>query len=671
MSAPIGDAVFLDSYFINTRVYGVVVPPGQPPEFLATYEIQGDQGTLLIAVAIGPEGPAGADMFALTLINDTTDDPANLPQTLTNTPADIGKYWVIDDIDANNDIIGASLYVWYGTTFKRLTLGSPGPQGPVPIITPTIEVLDPKENASIATGGTPWEPTLQFNLPLPAGPQGPAAALALCPDVNMTGIQAGDVLGYTGSTTPGLLSPPSGVTITPFSTGGTLTAATYYYVITASNANGETTPSNEVSATVTGTTSRITLTWSPAGENNFAPTSYSIYRGTTTGGEHKLLTQVSGSTLTYTDTGANIQTVTLAGSPTGGTFTLSFGGQTTSALAYNASAATVQAALQALSSIGAGNATVTTAVSGSYAVTLTGTLASSAQLITATSSLVPASSSTLTYTGTADIQVVTLGSPTGGTFTLSFGGQTTSALAYNASAATVQTAFLSLSSVGSGNATVTGSAGGPYTVTFTGSLANITQSPITATSSLTPTSVIGISHATAPSPPSTSTATVNLPVWVPVSISQLSPSPYSMPESSFTAFSGISQAASIGSFAIPPQPFPWIPIVWGHIGAFGVELSPNPLQIGCEVLLGNPTSGDLVARGFGNSLGEVNIMPHYSSPSQQAVAVSPNNGTAVVPAYHPDPAQGTLYVNLYNDGEIGLYKFSPTDAQLFIMVVPV
>jgi hypothetical protein len=54
-----------------------------------------------------------------------------------------------------------------------------------------------------------------------------------------------------------------------------------------------------------------------------------------------------------------IQTVTITGGPTGGTFTLTFGGQTTAGIAYNASAATVQAALQALSSIGANKCIVT------------------------------------------------------------------------------------------------------------------------------------------------------------------------------------------------------------------------------------------------------------------------------------------------------------------------
>lgn len=71
--------------------------------------------------------------------------------------------------------------------------------------------------------------------------------------------------------------------------------------------------------------------------------------------------------------------------------------------------------------------------------------------------------------GTAAAYTVTLNNtPTGGTFTISVtaGGstQTTSALAFNAAAATVQTAVQALTNVGTG-LTVSGSAGGPYAVT--------------------------------------------------------------------------------------------------------------------------------------------------------------------------------------------------------------
>lgn len=53
------------------------------------------------------------------------------------------------------------------------------------------------------------------------------------------------------------------------------------------------------------------------------------------------------------------QTVTITGSPTGGTFTLTFSGQTTAAIAYNATAAAVQSALEALSNINVGDVACT------------------------------------------------------------------------------------------------------------------------------------------------------------------------------------------------------------------------------------------------------------------------------------------------------------------------
>lgn len=53
------------------------------------------------------------------------------------------------------------------------------------------------------------------------------------------------------------------------------------------------------------------------------------------------------------------QTVTITGTPTGGTFTLSFAGSTTSTIAYNAAASVVRAALEALDTVGAGNVAVT------------------------------------------------------------------------------------------------------------------------------------------------------------------------------------------------------------------------------------------------------------------------------------------------------------------------
>lgn len=54
---------------------------------------------------------------------------------------------------------------------------------------------------------------------------------------------------------------------------------------------------------------------------------------------------------------SEVQTLSITGTPTGGTFRLSFRGQKTGTIAYNAAASAVQAALQALGSVGGGNVT--------------------------------------------------------------------------------------------------------------------------------------------------------------------------------------------------------------------------------------------------------------------------------------------------------------------------
>lgn len=77
-----------------------------------------------------------------------------------------------------------------------------------------------------------------------------------------------------------------------------------------------------------------------------------------------------------------------------------------------------------------------------------------------------------TYVGTNETQTITVDA-TGGTFTLTFSGQTTAAIAEAATAAAVTTALEALSNVNAGDIVVTGSAGGPFTATFGGRYAGI------------------------------------------------------------------------------------------------------------------------------------------------------------------------------------------------------
>jgi hypothetical protein len=83
--------------------------------------------------------------------------------------------------------------------------------------------------------------------------------------------------------------------------GGTFAAATYFWKITGTNSNGETTASNEatVAIALNGTAS---LTWAalPAGT-----TGVRVYRGTVTNTEN-VLVAVLGAVVAYTDTGTSI-----------------------------------------------------------------------------------------------------------------------------------------------------------------------------------------------------------------------------------------------------------------------------------------------------------------------------------------------------------------------------
>ena len=193
-----------------------------------------------------------------------------------------------------------------------------------------------------------------------------------------------------------------------------------------------------------------------------------------------------------------IQRITASGSPSEGTFTLTYSGQTTSALDYDSTAAEVDTALEALSNIDAGDVTCSGGpLPGSVVdVTFTGNLAATnvdamtvdydglLRLVTTTTGGINASDELVTLT--TDVP------PGTGTFTLTFGGQTTANLNWNATAAQVQSKLAALSTIGDGNVSCTG---GPINsaavkVKFVGTLAKQDVGAITASSSMTQTSPV-------------------------------------------------------------------------------------------------------------------------------------------------------------------------------------
>lgn len=104
------------------------------------------------------------------------------------------------------------------------------------------------------------------------------------------------------------------------------------------------------------------------------------------------------------------------------------------------------------------------------------------------------------YAASANEQqtVTVTGGPTGGTFTLTFGGQTTAGIAFSPTAAAVQAALETLTSIEPGDVAVTGSTGGPFTATFKGRFAGQDVAAMTASgASLTGGTSPGVTIATA------------------------------------------------------------------------------------------------------------------------------------------------------------------------------
>lgn len=87
-----------------------------------------------------------------------------------------------------------------------------------------------------------------------------------------------------------------------------------------------------------------------------------------------------------------------------------------------------------------------------------------------------------------EVQTINLGSATAGTITITFAGQTTAAIAFNATASAVQTALEALSNIAPGDVTVTGGPlPGAITLTFGGAYAGVNVAQVT----VTPTGLTG------------------------------------------------------------------------------------------------------------------------------------------------------------------------------------
>lgn len=207
--------------------------------------------------------------------------------------------------------------------------------------------------------------------------------------------------------------------------------------------------------------------------------------------------------------------------PTAGTFTVTFGANTTSALAFNITSTALATSVNALASvISAGGVTITGNAGGPWTIVFNNTGAQTNLFAIGAGELVPVSlgitaKAVTGATGVQEVQVVTLvqspaalqntwtatygaivisrlqGGGTGlneiqritvpqgtyaGAYSIAFGAAGTASLAYNISASSLQTALAAVSTIGAGNVAVVQSSTVSWDVTFIGTLAGAAQS---------------------------------------------------------------------------------------------------------------------------------------------------------------------------------------------------
>ena len=163
----------------------------------------------------------------------------------------------------------------------------------------------------------------------------------------------------------------------------------------------------------------------------------------------------------------------------GGSFDLTYDENEADGLLYNLSDSGLESALEA--AWGSGNVQVNSGsgtvvdpweieLIGSYAGDSgTGNITSDASALLSDTVDYSATTTTEGQPASGEVWTVTLTGATGGTFKLAYEDDWTGDIAYNASAATVETALEAV--MGASNVSVSGSAGGPYTITATGDLA--------------------------------------------------------------------------------------------------------------------------------------------------------------------------------------------------------
>jgi hypothetical protein len=198
----IGDSIYLASLFANLHIHGILSDLDTPDQVSGSLEVDGPNMLLAIPVLQGRPGPAGTHAPIWDLQDQIFDDPADLPDNLTNEEIDIGKLYMVRQFDEDGNPVSTRAYLWMGTSWEWFVMGYAGPPGPVPIISWTVETLDPDDPGTVeevVQGGDDYHPSLHIKIKGYRGEQGPSTNIADAPDVDFTTPpEDGDSLVYEG-----------------------------------------------------------------------------------------------------------------------------------------------------------------------------------------------------------------------------------------------------------------------------------------------------------------------------------------------------------------------------------------------------------------------------------------------------------------------------------------
>lgn len=202
--------------------------------------------------------------------------------------------------------------------------------------------------------------------------------------------------------------------------------------------------------------------------------------------------------LTLIDSGANeVQCFDFDFIPTSGTWQITFDGQTTALLPFNASIALIKIELENLSNVAVGEVTLTGNINPSKHIQVTFVnglgLQDQPQMTIFSNTLIAGLTVTITPStitggvapiiGTSETQYISFSNiPTTGDFSLTYEFVTTSLLNQTTTASSLQAALEALLSIGVGNVSVTGSFASGFTVNFINALSLSNRSNISLAS---------------------------------------------------------------------------------------------------------------------------------------------------------------------------------------------